>query len=245
MREGHPRFGDDLRRAAGGFFYYAGHGMQVKGRNHLCSGQERRQTRGEIEDPSGKRRLVLQNGRGQEPDEYRGARRLPQQPFSCSFRSNAQGLRQMDAPSGTIVAFATAPGSVAADGRQPISPYPALVANIRQPGLKIEDVFKRVRVSVKARLTGATGTVGRTPRLKAIFVLGTASRVRRRPPICHRRRSPPSRRRKAGTPRPSSPLFPRRPHPDPTEPTSVWSSPDSQGLLPMASPDYEEADARG
>ena len=90
-------------------------------------------------------------------------------PFARSFRSNAQGLAQMDAPSGTIVAFATAPGSVAADRRGNVLYTQHLVANIRQPGLKIEDVFKRVRVSVKRDSQGQQ-VPWRTLRLKAIFI---------------------------------------------------------------------------
>ena len=38
-------------------------------------------------------------------------------PFARSFRSGTRGLARMDAPTGTIIAYATAPGSVAADGK--------------------------------------------------------------------------------------------------------------------------------
>ncbi len=76
-------------------------------------------------------------------------------PFARSFRSNAQGLAQMDAPSGTLLAYATAPGSVAADGSGANGLYTQhLVASLKTPGLKIEDVFKRVRVAVKRDSNG-------------------------------------------------------------------------------------------
>ena len=116
-------------------------------------------------------------------------------PFARSFRSNAQGLAQMDAPSGTIVAFATAPGSVAADGRGNNGLYTQhLVANIRQS--RPED---RGRLQARARQRQARLAGQQVPwentSLEGDFYLSPASRVRRRPPTCHRRRSPPSRRR--------------------------------------------------
>jgi hypothetical protein len=71
-------------------------------------------------------------------------------PFGRSFRTESKGLASIDAPSGTIIAYATAPGKVAADGEGANSPYTAaLVQSMREPGLKIEDVFKRVRATVQ------------------------------------------------------------------------------------------------
>ena len=70
-----------------------------------------------------------------------------------SFRSNNRGLAQPRVqPEGSIVAFSTAPGTVAYDGEGRNSPYVAeLSKHMLTPGLKIEDVFKRVRVGVKSR----------------------------------------------------------------------------------------------
>jgi uncharacterized caspase-like protein len=52
----------------------------------------------------------------------------------------------VDAPSGTFIAYSTAPFDVAEDGDGPDSPYTlALVNAITQPGIKIEDAFKSVR----------------------------------------------------------------------------------------------------
>jgi hypothetical protein len=71
-------------------------------------------------------------------------------PFARSFRSGAQGLAQMEAPSGTWIAYATAPGSVASDGSGRNGLYTQeLLRHMRTPGLSIEEVFKRVRISVR------------------------------------------------------------------------------------------------
>jgi uncharacterized caspase-like protein len=71
-------------------------------------------------------------------------------PFGRSFRSSSSGLAQVDAPRGTIVAFATSPGKVAADGDGRNSPYTKnLIKAIQMPNLPIEQVFKQVRRAVQ------------------------------------------------------------------------------------------------
>jgi formylglycine-generating enzyme required for sulfatase activity len=71
-------------------------------------------------------------------------------PFARSFRSGAQGLASLNAPTGTLIAYATAPGSVANDGQGENGIYTGeLVKVLNSPGLKIEDVFKQVRASVR------------------------------------------------------------------------------------------------
>lgn len=56
----------------------------------------------------------------------------------------------MSAPSGSLVAYSTAPGSVASDGADNNGLYTEYLAKvIRQPGLPVEEVFKQVRASVR------------------------------------------------------------------------------------------------
>ena len=64
------------------------------------------------------------------------------------------GLAQIRAPEGTLISFATEPGSVALDGADGNSPYTkALAQTIRKPGLGVFDVFNNVGLMVK-RATG-------------------------------------------------------------------------------------------
>lgn len=71
-------------------------------------------------------------------------------PFARSFRSAEKGLASIDAPSGTFLAYSTAPGSVASDGAGRNGLYTQeLLKQIKVPGLSIEEVFKRVRISVR------------------------------------------------------------------------------------------------
>ena len=76
-------------------------------------------------------------------------------PFARSFRSGSSGLAQMDAPVGTLIAFATAPGSVASDGQGQNGLYTQhLLQSMQIPGTKIEDVFKNVRAGVRKDSAG-------------------------------------------------------------------------------------------
>jgi formylglycine-generating enzyme required for sulfatase activity len=71
-------------------------------------------------------------------------------PFARSFRNAAQGLATLNAPSGTFISYATAPGSVASDGSGKNGLYTGeLVRHMKTPGLKLEEVFKRVRADVQ------------------------------------------------------------------------------------------------
>ena len=72
-------------------------------------------------------------------------------PFARSFRTAEQGLARMDAPKGSLIAYATAPGRVAADsggtGRNGV--YTSfLLRHMREPGQKVEEILKRVRADV-------------------------------------------------------------------------------------------------
>jgi hypothetical protein len=74
-------------------------------------------------------------------------------PTFQGYRSASRGLTAPKVqPEGTIYAFSTAPGTIAYDGDRENSPYVMeLKKHLLTPGLKIEDVFKRVRVGVKNR----------------------------------------------------------------------------------------------
>ncbi len=76
-------------------------------------------------------------------------------PFARSFRGVELGLARMEGPVGTLIAYATAPGSVAADveGRNGLYMQYLLQA-LRQPGLTIEQVFKKVRNGVRSTTDG-------------------------------------------------------------------------------------------
>jgi len=144
-------FGIELRRKKGvGLFYFAGHGMQIEGHNYLVPVNADIESESDIEFESVDAGQVL----GKMADAKNSLNIIildacRNNPYARSFRSSNRGLARVVAPSGSIVAYATAPGSVAADGEGRNSIYTEyLLKNIVEPGLKIEDIFKNVRIAV-------------------------------------------------------------------------------------------------
>jgi uncharacterized caspase-like protein len=139
------------REASVRVIYFAGHGVVHEGRNYL---------------------LPINATIGSAQDVFRMAARLDEivdklaqtdqgvnvvilDACRTSLSSNAgsrfiaSGLEPVVAPRGTVVAFSTAPGSVAYDGNNGNSPYSRhLSAQLRIPGQPIEQMFKRVRQAV-------------------------------------------------------------------------------------------------
>jgi hypothetical protein len=143
-------FGRKLRQADVGLFYYAGHGIQVKGRNYLIPVDAVLETEADVEFEA----LDLGRVLGKMDDSHCPLNIVVldacrDNPFARSFRSVSKGLALVDAPRGTLLAFATAPGSVAADGEGSNGIYTKhLLANIERSDLSIEEVFKQVRIGV-------------------------------------------------------------------------------------------------
>jgi Caspase domain len=149
-------FGQKLKGGGQGLFYFAGHGIQLHGRNYLIPVDANIQSESDVEDQGVDTNLMLgmmdEAGNGLNVVILDACRNNP---FARSFRSTSNGLAQMDAPSGTLIAYATAPGSVASDGNARNGLYTQeLLKNMVVPGLSIEEVFKRVRISVRNSTTG-------------------------------------------------------------------------------------------
>ncbi|MCB1381683.1 MAG: caspase family protein [Notoacmeibacter sp.] len=136
-----------------GLFFYAGHGVQVKGENYLVPVNARIDSEDEIdlEGINVNDFLQVMNSANSKInivilDACRN------NPFARSFRAVSRGLAPVDAPKGTLIAYATAPGDVALDGAGNNSPYTlALTQAIRQgQGRTVESVFKATRRDVLA-----------------------------------------------------------------------------------------------
>ncbi len=166
-------FGKTLRQAgpkAVGLFFYAGHGVQARGTNYLIPLDAEIETEADldIEAISASGVLSQMEGAGNALnlvilDACRN------NPFKGAFRSGSRGLVRMDAPSGSLLAFAAAPGQVASDGSGQNSPYTAaLTTAMREPGLSVEQVFKRARIEVE-EATGANQTPWEESSLKGDF----------------------------------------------------------------------------
>lgn len=144
-------FGKKLMNGGVGLFYYAGHGAQLNGRNYLIPIGAVLEKENDLEYEAVDAGIVLDEmfAAGNELnivvlDACRS------NPFARSFRSDSRGLAVMKAPSGTIIAYSTAPGEAASDGTSRNGLYTQeLLRNIQTAGLVLEDVFKRTRVTVR------------------------------------------------------------------------------------------------
>ena len=143
-------FGQKLKAGGNGLFYYAGHGVQARGRNYIIPVDADIQSEADVEDSGVDVGLVL----NYMDDAQNGLNIVildacRNNPFSRSFRSASEGLAQVDAPTGTLIAYATAPGRVAADGAGENGLYTSeLLQAMRLPGLSATDMFMQVRAEV-------------------------------------------------------------------------------------------------
>jgi tetratricopeptide (TPR) repeat protein len=152
MKRAMVEFERTLRGSADvGLFYYSGHGVQAHGKNYLVPVTASIRDEDEVpieaidvddflatmEDVQSKVNIVILDA-------------CRNNPFAGSFRSASRGLALVDAPSGTYIAYATAPGSVAEDGDGADSTYTeALAQAMLEPGIPIEQTFKEVRRLVR------------------------------------------------------------------------------------------------
>lgn len=143
-------FGDKLKGATVGLFYFAGHGLQVKGRNFLVPVDADIAREDEVPYRSIDVNEVLDKmDSARTPINLVVLDACRNNPFARSFKLSQVGLAQMDAPAGTLIAFATSPGSVAQDGEGDNGLYTgALLRHINEAGLPVEQMLKRVRVDV-------------------------------------------------------------------------------------------------
>lgn len=152
MRQAIRDFGEKLRDNDGiGFFFFAGHGVQVAGENYLLPVGFPFRNENEVQTHAVSANLVLrymEDAKSRVNVIVLDACR--NNPFIKTRSLKSRGLAPMDAPSGSLVAFSTAPGTEASDGSGRNGLYTKhLMANLKVPGLTIEQVFKRVRESVE------------------------------------------------------------------------------------------------
>jgi len=135
--------------------FYAGHGLQVDGENFLVPVDARIEREGDVAIET-MRLADVMNALATVPAKIRivmldACRNNPFEALS----KGGKGLAIVDAPTGSIVAYSTAPGSEAQDGAGRNSPYTAAFLKVvKQPELQIETLFKRVRLLVNEATDG-------------------------------------------------------------------------------------------
>ncbi|MDE2005740.1 MAG: caspase family protein [Rhodospirillales bacterium] len=145
-------FGHMLGVGSVAVFYYAGHGLQVRGHNYLVPIDANPERASDAEIQMVDANMIL------DQMQDSGARlkivmldACRNNPFGGSgLRGVGGGLAQMAAPEGTLISYATAPGHVAADGPPGgDGPYArALTQAMGQPHVGILKMFNNVAVAV-------------------------------------------------------------------------------------------------
>ena len=146
------------RSANVALFFYAGHGLQVDGRNYLAPVDLRLETKQDLKRGAIELATVLEVMRSETNlvilDACRNnplAGELARSLGLSRAVAASRGLARVESASGTLIAYATEPGSVAADGTGDNSPYTAaLLAHLETPGLSVNDLFTQVTASVLA-----------------------------------------------------------------------------------------------
>ena len=168
MLEAFRQFSLSARTARVRVVFYAGHGVQLKGRNYLLPVDTEIRAEDELPAKSADLNELLDRLGGMQHginivildacrnNPFSGAEILGPDGRRLKFRgATPAGFAPVDAPLGSMVAFSTAPGGVALDnpGEKNSLYTKHLLTFMQSPGLPVELLFKQVRLSV-ARETG-------------------------------------------------------------------------------------------
>lgn len=157
MRRSLSAFGRALKDADAGIFYYAGHGMEYDGTNYLFPIDARLNTESDVHLDLISVDQVLQVMESEVATRLVFLDACRDNPMARSFNrdsslsrsSGSGGLASVQASVGTFIAYATAPGQIAADGRGNNSPFTtAMLDQLDVPGLEISQLMRRVRNAV-------------------------------------------------------------------------------------------------
>ena len=162
MREATRKFADQLPSADVALIYFAGHGIEANRKNYMIPVNADLKFEYELADQGYDAGIWLEM---LESIKSNNADRVNivildacRNNSLIGSRNLGRGLGKMDAPSGTFLAYSTAPGKVAADGGrgERNSPFTKhLLRAMQQPNQPIEEVFKEVRRNVGKETNGA------------------------------------------------------------------------------------------
>jgi carboxyl-terminal processing protease len=138
--------------------YFAGHGAQFDGKNYLipvdATLQQDRELTTKAANATELAAKLAQNKSGVNIMILDACREAPFPLVSTRnplrTRAVQPGLAGANAPQGTLIAFSTGPGGIAMDGPAGAnSAYTRhLVTHLAEPGLPVEQLFKRIRIGV-------------------------------------------------------------------------------------------------
>jgi hypothetical protein len=191
MAEAITNIRESLRgKQAIGMLYYAGHGLQLDWRNYMVPVDAKLNSAADVAQQAVDVNSVI--------DAFKAAGNRMNILVMDACRDNpfgniasGKGLAPMDAPTGTFLAYATAPGNVAEDGdvKSGNGLYTQfLLEELKKPAARIEDVFKRVRLNVRKQSQGRQIPWESTS-LEDDFVFNAGVKIQPRPEVADRERA--------------------------------------------------------
>jgi hypothetical protein len=164
-------FGDRIQDVDVSLFFYAGHGLEVDGTNYLVPVDADIQSHLDVKQKciplSGvSNTMEFANDEGLNMIILDACRNNP---FPAGKRGGT-GLARINAPSGTLIAYATDPGSVASDGDGTNGLYTGELIKQLKVSQRIEDIFMHTRNNVE-QISGGKQRPWEEARLKGIFYL--------------------------------------------------------------------------
>jgi uncharacterized caspase-like protein len=158
-------FADLMEGADVAIFFYAGHGLQVAGRNYLIPVDAHLQGERDLDFDAENLDFILKQMELNRADKtnivFLDACR--DNPFAQNLArsmgtrsaSIGKGLAQVETGVGTFIAYSTQPGNVALDGKGKNSPFTtALAKHVREPGRDLTSVMIETRKDVLAATDG-------------------------------------------------------------------------------------------
>src|SRR4051812_49343803 len=176
-------FGKKAQGADVALFFYAGHGIAISGTNYLLPVDA--DIKSEMDVKLGAAiniDLTLDQTMGDAKVKLVFLDACRDNPFAAKIKSNSAtrsvnvgaGLAEMKSGEGTLIAFATGPGQTALDGTEGgNSPFTrALIANVTQPGVEIQQAMTKVRAQVNEETNKGQLPWGHTNLIGTVYLNG-------------------------------------------------------------------------
>jgi hypothetical protein len=181
MTERLLEFGQKAQGADVAVFFYAGHGIAIGGTNYLLPIDA--DIKSEMDVKLGAAiniDLTLDQTMSDAKVKLVFLDACRDNPFAAKIKSNAttrsvsvqSGLAEMKSGEGTLIAFATGPGQTALDGHEGTnSPFTrALIDNITQPGVEIQQAMTKVRAEVNEQTNKGQLPWGHTNLIGSVYL---------------------------------------------------------------------------
>lgn len=156
MLQSIDEFSQQLGKEDVGLFFFAGHGMQLGGTNYLIPVGAKIKSGTNVQRSAVSVDLVLEAmERAGNPLNIIILDACRNNPFLRSYSPVNSGLAEMNAPSGSLICYATAPGSVASDGRGRNGVFThCLLRHMKTTGVELSRMMKKVRMDVRTATSG-------------------------------------------------------------------------------------------